>query len=191
MRGFFYVIIEGAPSVYLDLAAAIPNFKEGGLSVGLSSFAFHPQFSTNGKFYTVHSERPNSGTADLSGPININKLQQGVITEWTASDATANEFTGTKRELLRIDIPRDFHTLQDMAFNPNAGPEDADYGNLYICLGDGGSVFIGIPRNTHRLDSILGTIFRIDPLALFQLFLLSCLPQRNHSAAFAFRFPMQ
>ncbi len=165
LRGKLWVIQDETPSVYLDVKTEKPNFKDSpGLGTGFGSFAFHPEFSTNGKFYTAHTENPGSGTADFAGPAQPVAELQGVVTEWTASDPAANIFEGDSRELLRIDIYRTIHGLQDMKFNPNAMPGDADYGKLYICQGDGGGVDRGLPENSHRLDSILGTILRIDPL---------------------------
>ena len=164
LRGKLYVIHDGNVNVYLDLEAENPNFiDQPGLGTGFGSFAFHPEFATNGNFYTTHAEASGSGLADLAGPAQSSARLQGVIMEWTASDPDANIFSGGKRELLRIDIAGTIHGLQDMAFNPNVNPGDADYGNLYVCVGDGGSVEKGIPNNSHRLDSILGTIIRIDP----------------------------
>jgi glucose/arabinose dehydrogenase len=87
-----------------------------------------------------------------------------VITEWTASSPSANVFAGTRRELLRIDYNGTIHGLQDIGFNPYAKAGDEDYGLLYICAGDGGSVAAGRPDWTHKLSSPYGSILRLDPL---------------------------
>jgi hypothetical protein len=87
-----------------------------------------------------------------------------VITEWTATSPTANVFAGTRRELLRIDYNGTIHGLQDIGFNPFAKAGDEDYGLLYICAGDGGSVAAGRPDWTHKLSSPYGSILRLDPL---------------------------
>ena len=45
------------PHVYADVAAAFPHAVYNRLESGFIGFAFHPEFATNGLFYTVHSER--------------------------------------------------------------------------------------------------------------------------------------
>ena len=166
LRGKLYIIINNTPDVYLDLAALHPNFTDSpGLGTGFGMFAFHPQFAANGKFYTSHAEAPGSGSPDFQPPVAGTPIRlQWVITEWTATNPPDNTFSGSSRELLRIDFPGTIHGIQDMAFNPNAQPGDADYGMLYVCLGDGGTTSAGYPGNTQTLGAIYGTILRIDPL---------------------------
>jgi hypothetical protein len=167
LRGRLYRIENRTPSVYLDLAARLANFMDApGLGTGFHSFAFHPGFSSNGKLYTVHSEPWNAATADFKGPTAPVESggQQSVLTEWTTGDPSAGTFSGSHRELLRIYFPGNIHAMQEIAFNPNAQPGSPDYGMLYVCNGEGGSYLQGYANNEHRLDSPMGTIFRIDPL---------------------------
>lgn len=167
LRGKLYRIEEQVPSVYLDLSARLADFMDSpGLGTGFHAFAFHPDFAANGKLYTVHSEPWNAAAADFRGPtapVNSGG-HQSVLVEWTTDDPAAGAFSGTRRELLRIYFPGTIHAMQEIAFNPNARPGDVDYGLLYICNGEGGSYLRGYPDNEHRLDSPMGTIFRIDPL---------------------------
>jgi hypothetical protein len=66
--------------------------------------------------------------------------------------------------VLRIAQPRADHGPGTIAFNPTAAPGSADYGNLYIGLGDGGGV--GDPSgNAQDMASPFGKILRIDPAA--------------------------
>ena len=59
LRGKLYVIDSGIVTTYLDLASLHPNFVDTpGKGTGFGCFAFHPDFATNGIFYTVHSEDP-------------------------------------------------------------------------------------------------------------------------------------
>ena len=59
--GKLYVINGGIITTYLDLASLHPNFfGTAPFANGFISFAFHPDFSTNGKFYTAHSEFPDA-----------------------------------------------------------------------------------------------------------------------------------
>ncbi len=165
LNGPFYVIADGAVSLYMDFGDEFPRLATSpGLGTGFTSFAFHPDFANNGKFYTAHSERAGSGQADFTGPVSGAPIAlQGVIVEWIAADPSAGEFSGSKREVMRVDLTHTIHGMQEIAFNPNSVPGDSDYGRLYICIGDAGTTIRGYPLNTHRLDSVLGTILRIDP----------------------------
>lgn len=165
LRGRLYVIVGEQPSIYLDFKAAIGNnfVDTPGLGTGFHAFVFHPEFATNGKFYTAHTERPGSGAPDFGPPVAATIRQQTIITEWTAESPAANTFAGPRRELLRVDFPGTKHAFQDLGFNPNVEPGDPDYGMLYLALGDAAAVEEGHPEWAHRLDSVLGTLLRIDP----------------------------
>jgi glucose/arabinose dehydrogenase len=164
LRGRLFVVEDAGVSTYLDLAAEMPAFADApGLGSGFGSFVFHPEFVSNGRFYTVHTEPAGSGSPDMAGPSTIDPVMQGVITEWRAEDPLAGTFAGTSREILRIEFPGTIHGIQEIAFNPLASPGSADYGMLYIGVGEGGSVNAGLFDNSGRPDSGLGTILRIDP----------------------------
>lgn len=73
-------------------------------------------------------------------------------------------FSGSRRELIRIDMLTQVHGLQDIAFRPGATRSDEDYGLLYLGVGDGGAV---IERHAELLQNPRnpwGSIWRIDPL---------------------------
>lgn len=165
LRGKFWVISNGAVSEYANLDTTFTAFVNSpGLGTGFGSFAFHPEFATNGKFYTSHSESPSAIAVDFSNRVAAAPVAlHGVVTEWVATDPAAAVFAGTTRELLRVELPGTIHGMQEIAFNPNSQTGDSDYGKLYICIGDGQSTIKGYPLNTHRLDSVLGSILRIDP----------------------------
>ena len=171
-RGKLYVIIGINRSVYLDMQDFFPRFVH--LSAGQSGFtyfAFHPQFATNGIFYTIHSEQ-KSGSPDPDFPLTkavinnqgevINSSHHDVITEWIADDHLSNEFSGTFRELLRIEQPYRDHNLGQLAFNPNALPGDEDFGLLYIASADGGNNRDPLDMG-QDLSTPFGAILRIDP----------------------------
>lgn len=163
-RGSMWVIVDGEATEYIDLSTRLTGFIDSpGLGTGFHSFAFHPEFLENGKFYTTHTERANARTPDFGPLAAPSSGQQGVITEWTVMDPGSNQFLGTSRELLRVQFPGNIHALQEIAFHPYVEPGDEDYGLLYICIGDGGSFNGGWPDNTQRLDSVMGAILRIDP----------------------------
>ncbi len=163
-RGKLYKLINSKPFVYMDIAALKPAFIDHpGLATGFGSFAFHPQFGTNGLLYTTHSEPGGSAKTDFGYADSIKVTLQWVLTEWKVNDPDAATFSGTGRELLRVNMVAVNHGMQEITFNPYAKPGDEDYGLLYIGIGDGGSVEHGYPFLDHSPEKIWGTILRIDP----------------------------
>lgn len=164
LRGKLYKLQGNKPVVYMDIAKLKPSFIQApGMATGFGSFAFHPDFARNGLLYTTHTEAPGSGKADFSHPDSIKTAVQWVLTEWKADDPRADTFSGTSRELLRIDMVTGSHGVQEITFNPLARPGGRDYGMLYIGVGDGGSVQVGYPFLVQGKKKILGSILRIDP----------------------------
>jgi len=165
LRGQLYEISSGSPKLYMDYAALVPEMHHTtGLGSGLGSVAFHPEFSSNGKFYTTHVELADDPRGGASARGFSRGWTVGVLTEWTASSPRADRFNGKRREMLRVDFPTDVHGLQQIAFNPNSRPGEPDYGMLYICVGEGGSMQMGRNGQLRNLSSPLGCILRIDPL---------------------------
>ncbi len=164
LRGRLYIVDGGSITTYLDLGAETPGFVDRpGLGGGFGSFAFHPDFASNGLLYTVHTEALGGRRPDLVGPTTVEPVVHGVISEWHSAAPLAGVFSGTRREVLRIEFPGTIHGIQEISFNPRSGPGSDDYGLLYVGVGDGGSVLAGLPNNSRRLDSPLGTILRIAP----------------------------
>ncbi len=165
LRGPMYIAANDQLTEYVDFNDVFPNFQdETRLGTGFHSFAFHPNFENNGKFYTAHTENAGSGAADFTMPIDVSINIQSVITEWTASNPAANVFSGTRREIMRIEYNEQVHNVQEIAFNHFVSSSDPDYGMLYICSGDGEAVNQGYPEIAHRLDTVYGTLLRIDPM---------------------------
>ncbi len=164
-NGIIYRIKGKEVSTFLDIRPLIENFtSEPGLGTGLGSFAFHPDFLNNGLIYITHTEKPAGARADYSFPDSIKVRLQWVVSEWKMKDVKAVEFSGDRREMLRIDVPNVVHGTQDIGFSPDLKKDDPDYGMLYIGTGDGGSTIMKHPELPHNLHSLLGTIIRIDPL---------------------------
>src|SRR5579862_695292 len=174
-RGFLYLIdSNNQPHVYADVAAAFPHGVYNRLESGFIGFVFHPEFATNGLFYTVHSEigPGNPKTPDFI-PIGYglkDVTYHNVITEWHATNPAANTFEGTRREILRTAhvVANLTHPMGAVEFNPTAKRGDPDYGLLYTSGSDygfsnGGGPNASNPPQTQRLDSIIGAILRIDP----------------------------
>jgi glucose/arabinose dehydrogenase/mono/diheme cytochrome c family protein len=164
LRGKLYKVENGSPSVFLDIAKLKPKFiNEPGLATGLGSFAFHPDFSRNGLFYTTHTESPGSAKADFAYADSIKVTVQWVLTEWKIGNSEGMPDASQSRELLRINMVTGIHGVQDITFNRAAKRGDKDYGLLYIGVGDGGCVEQGYGSLAHSKEKIWGTIIRIDP----------------------------
>jgi glucose/arabinose dehydrogenase/mono/diheme cytochrome c family protein len=165
LRGKLYSLNGSKAVVYLDLAEKVRQFiHEPGLGTGFGSFAFHPDFEHNGLLYTSHTEPAASRPADFSYDDTIRKTVQWVITEWKASDPHAAQFTGSSRELFRLDMVEGMHGVQEIAFNPVVKPGHPEYGKLYIGIGDGAAAEKGYPFLAANKDRVYGKILRIDPL---------------------------
>ena len=162
LNGNLYIVKNGVPSVYLDVAATFaPQFFSGrGLGQGFGYVAFHPDFQRNGQFYTIHTEQASLTTA-VPDYAQTNVLFHGVINEWKATNPAADTFAGTHRELLRIGFGGQIHGIQEINFNPTARKGTAEYGKLYLAVGDGGQ---GV-NNTDPQNLAIphGKLLRIDP----------------------------
>ena len=161
---------------FLDVAALLgADLDTSSLQTGLGSFAFHPAYATpgaagEGKFYTVTSESPSTGTADFTNPFGVT-THFSVLSEWVVDASNPDSIdTGSKRVVLRIAEPHRDHNMGQIAFDPNATPGDADYGMLYIATGDGGGYIasqgdeIDPHRTAQNPSNPFGCILRIDPL---------------------------
>ena len=169
--------------VFLDLTTpgAAPDF-DGALGFttrGLSYIAFHPDYGRagspgEGKLYTLYkTHEPGARPPDYSAsglptrPGDV--LSQYAIAEWTVSANAANRIdTGSRREVIRFEFSgpaEDTHAVSQLAFNPFPAPGDADYGVLYIPLGDnyaGGGLHNW--QHVQDEDNPFGKVLRIDPL---------------------------
>ena len=167
MNDILYMVDKdsGEHTAYLNVRDAfVDNFhNHAGLGTGFGFVEFHPEFAENGIFYTVHTEAGSALTEDTPDFPGFGTTGfHSVITEWTATDPSAETFEGTSREMMRVPFGGRVHTVQQIAFNWTAEPGDADYGNLYILVGDGGN---GVGNNNPQdLSTPQGKIFRIDPM---------------------------
>ncbi len=172
MRGVLYVLGPDGRTVtpYLNLLDAkwsVPVQSQG-RERGLQSFVLHPQFAQAGtpgfgKFYTYADTSNQAPAADFTTP-NAASTHDTVLHEWTAKTPGASAYDGEMpREMIRLRQPFANHNGGAVAFNSTARPGTADFGLLYIGIGDGGSG--GDPMNlAQNLGSAFGKVFRIDPL---------------------------
>lgn len=166
LRGKLFEIKEDKSlSVYLDAKQTLAQFIDNpGKGSGLASWAFHPDFKENGLLYTTHSEPTGTAPADYALPDSIKVSLQFVLMEWQAEDPKLSTFSGTHREILRVDMASGAHTFQELNFNPLATPGSPEYGKLYLGIGDAG---LALRRYTSFCDNpghIWGSVIRIDPL---------------------------
>jgi hypothetical protein len=166
LEGQVLALRDGTPSTYLDVRREFPSFVDKpGLGTGLGYVAFAPDFDTTGRFYTVHTEAGaalTDRTPSLPSPPDTRI--HGVVTEWTAADPAADTFAGTHREVLRIGFSRFTHGIQQIDFDPTARAGDADYGLLYLGIGDGDETPFFSTR-PGDLRAPQGKVLRIDPRA--------------------------
>jgi hypothetical protein len=170
--GRIYEITGGRVSLWFDVAAAMLASTGGPLNAlpdnlhsGLRSLAFHPQFASNGKFYTsLMEQRPADPSthrylSDVPNPLEADS----VLVEWTANPATMVASPTSYREVFRVGVPVYDHPIKQITFRPGARAVDTDYGLLYIAHGDGSvqSVTVG----GGMANDARGKILRIDPLA--------------------------
>ena len=141
-RGTVRILQNGAlqSGNFLDIQSLV-NFD--GQEQGLLGLAFHPNYSSNHKFYVNY-------TRDLGG-------LETVIAEYQTSTSDPNQADpNSERILLVVNQPFPNHKGGQLVFGPD--------GFLYIGLGDGGSG--GDPLgNGQNLFSYLGKMLRIgvDP----------------------------
>ncbi|MET7620150.1 PQQ-dependent sugar dehydrogenase [Streptomyces sp. NPDC005408] len=163
LNGRLYLVEHGQPHVYLDVAAAVGPafFASSGMGSGFGFVTFAPDFRRTGRFYTVHTEKASATTVQPDFAQQATTNYHGIVTEWTADDPSADTFSGSRRELLRIGYSGGGHGIQQIDFNPTARPADRDYGLLYVASGDGAQ---GV-NNTEPQELSLphGKILRIDP----------------------------
>lgn len=164
LRGLIYEIADNKLKVFMDITRERPNFiPQPGLATGFGSFAFHPEFYQNGLFYTTHTEHAQAAPADFTYPDSLKVTLQWVLTEWKMKDPHAATFSGTGRELWRVNMMTPIHGVQEITFNPLAKPGSPDYGLLYIGIGDGGAAEAGAYFICNNNQNIWSSVMRIDP----------------------------
>ncbi len=156
-------------TVFFDVGAAIPTATGRDLNIdnsfhgGLRGVAFHPEFETNGLFYTTAMEdrpanpTPASYLSDVANPMPADS----VLIEWRADTTTGTVAADSYREVFRVGMPVFDHPIRQLAFNPFSVPGDDDYGLLYVAHGDG-SVLSATAGGGVNNDA-LGKILRVDP----------------------------
>jgi hypothetical protein len=186
MNGNLYILDKATRKFtpYITFAEIFPRYSTDRLTTGVAAIAFDPNYAKNGKFYTVHTEDPSKPGAVQPTNAHMPSLKldgyamtpvtkppvgdfqnESVLVEWTDTNIKNSTFEGTAREILRVGFSTLIHPMDDIVFDPLAKPGSADYGNLYVSLGDGGSgetpgAIQIIPQS---LNALQGKILRITP----------------------------
>ena len=164
LRGKLYRFKDDRAEAYMDMVDHMPDFVNApGHATGFGSFAFHPEFGTNGLLYTTHTEKAGSAKADFFYEDSLDVKLQWVLSEWKTDDPKAFPFKGKSRELFRVNMVGQSHGVQEITFNPLVKPGEDEYGLLYIGIGDGGSAERGILHINKGPENIWSSIVRIDP----------------------------
>jgi len=127
-RGKVHIIDTGGqllPTPFLDISAKLVPERSGFDERGLLSIAFHPAYSTNGKFYVYYSAPSPNAPGTESDPVD----HQSVVAEFSVSGDPNVADPNSERILLTFDQPQFNHDGGQVAF----GPDDF----LYISSGDG------------------------------------------------------
>jgi glucose/arabinose dehydrogenase len=131
-----------------------------GFAAGVVTLQFDPDYGSNGKFYTVHTELTAA---------NPNNFRKAVIYEWADTNITNTTFEGTRARLFEIQYVGNVHPIGDMLFNPLATDSShPDWRNMYIASGDGSageSGTLSVRNQVQRLDNFLGKVLRITTAA--------------------------
>jgi glucose/arabinose dehydrogenase len=155
----------GNKSLFHDVGADLLPINLGYDERGLLGLAFHPNYATNGLFYTYQSEPARTSQdalVDFSTVVpRFSPDHRSMIVEYYASDSSCNSKIQKRDTLMIIDQPQRNHNGGDLAFGPD--------GYLYVSLGDGGAANDQGPghnlRGTGRDNTnVLGSILRIDPV---------------------------
>lgn len=187
LSGTLYILDKNTKkfTAYLNFPEIFPRFTtEKDYAGGIVSIAFDPDYAKNGRFYTVHTEKPggtssaiptnshfpNLSVAGYTTTATVNPpagpaAWESVLVEWTDKDIRNATFEGSAREILRVGFGKFMHQMDDLLFNPLAQHGQEDYGNLYISVGDGAAG--ETPGVTHtfpqQLNTLQGKILRITP----------------------------
>jgi len=123
-----------APTPFLNVTSKVLAGGERGL-LGL---AFHPQYTTNGRFFVNYTRRPDGAT---------------VVSEFKVSAGDPNVAETEEKIIITIAQPFANHNGGWIEFGPD--------GFLYIGMGDGGSA--NDPGNrAQNIEELLGKMLRID-----------------------------
>ena len=166
---FFIINTKGQMLLVDDMKNVTPvldiNTKNQDVdgTIKLTAIELHPNFALRdqpgyGTFYTAHIETLDKQSKTKRIQENNNELSlkfDAVITEWQFSSINYQKVDlNTKREVVRIAVPNNSMTIQQMSFSPHTKSWNDGFGLLYIALN-------GDEQRSEPLYS--GVILRINP----------------------------
>eukprot|EP00752_Nemacystus_decipiens_P016145 g14438.t1 len=168
--------------VFLDIAQARNDFMitPKGPFRGLMYIAFHPDYakagaSGQGLFYTGHQvvlsdAMPDYDSEDF-GALGDSDVRF-VLAQWRVDPDNPDRIDPDSYRQVMLLHFRTYafnpHALGQIAFNPYALPGEADYGLMYLAVGDSHNGDYNQPTNlirSQQTDNPFGKILRINPLA--------------------------
>ena len=172
MRGPLYALSADGKTVTPYLDTNDPKWgvpvQSQGRERGVQSIVLHPQFAQAGtrgfgKLYTFTDTSNQTPAPDFTTQ-GEKTTHDTVLLEWAAKTPGAATYDGeAPRELFRLRQPFGNHNGGMIGFNPIVRSDAAEFGLMYVGIGDGGSG--GDPMNlAQTLNSAFGKVFRIDPL---------------------------
>jgi len=148
---------------FLDVSSMMVTLMPGYDERGLLGLAFHPNYSTNGKFYVFYTAPPRPGGPTATTTWN----NTTTIAEFDVSSNANVADINSQRFLLQLDHPQFNHNGGTIAFGPD--------GYLYISIGDGGGAddvapghvedWYGFNAGGNAQDieaNLMGNVLRID-----------------------------
>ena len=163
-HGKLYEVSKGKTVVILDLKKVIPEMVSApGLSTGFGSFTFSPEFKDDRLFYTTHPEMTSDKPVDFRLANDTLPIMHWVITEWKMALDGKTVLLDSRRELIRMEMYKQAHAIQDITFNYFVDKNHSDYGLMYIGVGDGGASYYNRADLFASKQQIWGNVLRIDP----------------------------
>jgi glucose/arabinose dehydrogenase len=142
-------VIQGGvlqQQILMDVGDKLDKMAKIYSEKGLLGMAFHPKFSSNGKFYIYYTAPEAESGFD----------HKNVVAEYTMAPQSNTADVKSQRIVLEVKQPQSNRCGGQLAFGPD--------GFLYIGLGDGGGAGDkhGEMGNGQNLETLLGKILRID-----------------------------
>ena len=148
---------------FLDISGKLPSLNPFFDERGLLGLAFHPDYSTNGRFFVRYST-PRDGDPGEPCFDTSRGCHTEILAEYAVSSGDDNLADPASEIILfSIDEPQFNHNAGDIAFGPD--------GFLYFSLGDGGGGNDGLADdppshgpigNAQNIETTLGSILRIN-----------------------------
>ncbi len=153
--------LNARSGVKFSLADLRPWLSQRSDSGTLQGIAVHPEFSSNGRLYTLTREAVNGAADFTTVPTGLAADAQTVLREWIVTQpqsARAAVNSSSVRVVLRVDTWSAHRNEGHLAATPD--------GLLWFSVGGGALQRPAVgndPGERQGLDTVLGKVLRIDP----------------------------